>query len=105
MEILVLGLALLCLGCFLGALLVIGLFKALLFLILLPFRLVGALFTGVGVVAGGIFKLIGGLASVVVAIVVTVALLIAVPLVPLLLLAAAGWMLLRWMRPRPAAAV
>lgn len=105
MEILIIGLALCCLCCCVGAFLVIGLFKALLFLILLPFRLLGALLSGLGMVASGLFSLIGGLASAILAIVVTVVLLTMVPLIPLILLFAAGWMLLRWMRPRQAAAV
>ncbi|MDH3628057.1 MAG: hypothetical protein OEV00_10465 [Acidobacteriota bacterium] len=97
MEILALGLLLLTAGLVMAGMLVVGFFKLLIFLVVLPFRLLGALLSGVG-------SLASGLATVLFSIVVLVALVVAVPLVPLLLLAAAAYLIFRLMRPRRAAA-
>lgn len=98
----VLALAAFCLVVALPLLLVGGLLKLMLFLILLPFKLLKVLFA----VLGGILAGLGKLALLLVLLagggLLAAGALLVLPLLPVLLLVGAIWLVARLFRPRPA---
>ena len=83
-------------------LLLIGLlFKVLIIAIVLPFRIIGFTFGVVWAVIAGLGKVLLALASAGLVVLLAGGALVAVPLVPLLLIGLAIWLVARMLRPRP----
>ena len=81
-----------------GLFLVTLLFKALIALVLLPFRLVGAIMGLVGRILLGLGKLFGGLVVAVVSVLALAFAVLLLPLAPILLVVGVVWLLTR--RPK-----
>lgn len=81
-------------------LLLVGLvFKVAFWLILLPFRLLGALLGVLGGILGAVAGVLAAVGSVVLAIVLGVLGLAGLAFLPVVLLVAGAWLLFRWLRP------
>jgi len=104
LEFIVVG-SLLVLGLVVLPLLVIGtLLKLLLWLVLLPFRAVGALVGAAGAVLAGVGKVLLFLLGLVGAALALTFGVVLLPLLPLLLVGGLIWLLARLLRPRPVVA-
>ena len=81
-------------------LLVVGVaFKILFTLVLLPFKIVGALVKGLLGLCAGLLGLAAGGMGLLIGLVVTIAVAVLLPLAPLLLLGGVLWLALRLLRP------